>query len=148
MNAKDYLEGIRMIEGDLERTLGRIKRCEDQLQLHGIRYDGGGFSRSEDGDPLSAGVVELMQYREYLDAIQAYYIGLEKEADFVIGAMGHPARRRAVALRFMDNLTFREIAERLGYSVEGARDLCASGVRDLDSMLVPLLQEHRNNAES
>lgn len=137
-----------MIEGDLERTLGRIKRCEDQLQLHGIRYDSGGFSRSEGDDPVSAGVVELMQYREYLAAIQAYYIGLEKEADFVIGAMEHPARRRAVALRFMDNLTFREIAERLGYSVEGARDLCAAGVRDLDGMLVPLLQEHRNNAGS
>lgn len=148
MNAKDYLEGIRMIEGDLERTLGRIKRCEDQLQIHGIRYDGGGFSRNDGDDPLSAGVVELMQYREYLSAIQSYYIGLEKEADFIIGAMTNPVRRRAVALRFMDNMTFREIAERLDYSVEGARDLCASGIRDLDGMLVPLLQEHRENAGS
>lgn len=148
MNAKDYLEGIRMIEGDLERTLGRISRCEDQLQVHGVRYESGSFSRTGGDDQLSAGVVELMQYREYLSTIQAYYIGLEKEADFVIGSMDNPTRRRAVALRFMDNLTFREIAERLDYSVEGARDLCASGVRDLDAVLVPLLQEYRDNAGS
>lgn len=143
MNAKDYLEGIRMIEGDMERTLGRIKRCEDQLGLHGIRYDDGGFSRSAGDDPLSEGVVELMQYRQYLDAIQDYYISLEKEADFVIGSVRDPKKRRVLGLRFMDGMTFREIGSRVGYSDEWTRRLCDAAVSDLEPFLVPLLQEFR-----
>lgn len=144
LNARDYLEGVRMIAGDLERTLGRIRRCDDQLELHGVRYDGdGGFSSTGERDAMSAGVVELMQYREYLDAIQSHYITLETEADFVIGSLGSTPRRRALALRYMDDRTFREIASRLDYSVEGARGLVDAGLRDLDGILVPLLQEHR-----
>lgn len=144
MNAKDYLEGLRMVEGDLERAMGRIRRCEEQLDLHGVSYDAGSFTSPKGVDRLSAGIVELMEYRESLAAIQAHYLEMEAEADYVIGALSNPARRRALALRYLDNLTYREIGARLGYSTEGARDLCKAGVRDLDAVLVPLLQERRN----
>lgn len=144
MNSEDYFEGIRTVTVDLERTLGRIKRCDDQLELHGVRYDGdGGFSSTGERDAMSAGVVELMQYREYLKTIQGYYISLEKEADFVIMSVRDPKKRRALGLRYMENLTFGEIGERIGYSDEWARRLCELALEELDHVLVPLLQEYR-----
>lgn len=143
MNAKDYLEGIRTIEGDLERTLGCIQRCEDLLGIHGIRYDGEDFSSTGSHDKLSEAAVELMEYREYLKAIEKHYIELEKEAVYVISGIGEPNKRRALGLRFMDNMTFREIGRRMKYSPEGARHLCDGALRDLEPHLIKLIQDYR-----
>lgn len=144
MNAKDYLESMRTIAVDLERTMGRIRRCDDQLELHGIRYDGGSFSSSGRNDHLSASVVELMEQREHLAAIQRHYIAMEDEAEYVITAIADPNKRRAAGLRYLECMTYRQIAKRMDYSPEGARNLCEGAIYSLDGVIVKLIQDYRD----
>lgn len=147
MKIEDYLESIRMINGDLERTNGRIQRTEALLGLKGISYDGRGFSRTEQfpGDGLTESLVKLMEYREYLDALLEYYIGQEKEADFVLSAIENANRRRAVSLRYMDNLSFSRIARKMNFGKTTVWELVTSGVEELRPILIPLLQEYKNS---
>lgn len=57
MNAKDYLESVRMVQCDIERTLARIQRVEAQLEVHGITYDGDNITHSND-DRITLGIIE------------------------------------------------------------------------------------------
>lgn len=142
MNARDFLESLSMVEASIERTVGRIRRVELQLEVHGISYEGD-VPTGDGCDQLSAGVVELLDYREYLKVIQRHYISQEKEADFVISAIKDARHQRVIALRYMDGLSFRAIGRRMDYSPEGARKLCEKAVAELDGFLIPVLQEYR-----
>lgn len=147
MNVEDYLESIRMINGDLERTNGRIQRTEALLGLKGISYDGQCFNRTESfpGDGLTESMVKLMEYREYLDALLEYYIDQEKEADFVLSAIANANRRRAVSLRYMDNMSYGKIAKKMSFGKTTVYELVSSGVDELRPILIPLLQEFKNS---
>ena len=139
MNAQDYLEGVRMIKIDIERTISRIFRTESQLEAHGIIFDGTIVKRDID-QRLSAAVIDLLEYRETLLGVQTCYIKQETEADFIVSKIDNPNHRRVLGLRYMDGMTYREIAKRINYTPEGARKLCIRAVEGLDKILVPLLQ--------
>lgn len=144
MNAKDYLEGIRTLVGDVERTINRIQRVEDQLAVKGIRYDASGPS-SMTGDPLSTVVVDLIGYHEALDALLESYIDEEAEAVYVIESLSTHVMRRAVSLRYLDGKRVKDIAARMGYSPDGIRDAISRARLELDSdnKLARAISEYR-----
>lgn len=145
MNANDYLEGIRTLVGDIERTINRIQRIEDQLAVKGIQYSGA-EPKSVSGDPLSSGVVELIAYHEDLDTLLERHIDEEAEAVYVIESLSTHVMRRAVSLRYLDGKPIKEIAARMGYSPDGIRDAISRAKRELDAdnRLARALSEYRD----
>lgn len=148
MNAKDYLEGIRTLVGDIERTLNRIRRVEEQLDVKGIRYDGKDPVRVT-SDPLSSGVIALVEYHEALDTLLDRYIEEEAEAVYVVESLSTHVMRRAVSLRYLDGKQVKEIAGIMGYSVDGVRHAIERARGELDSgnKLAASIAEYREHRE-
>lgn len=132
MAAKDYLEGIRTLVGDVERTLNRIRRVEDQLEVKGVRYDGCKPTRTN-SEPLSSGVVALIEYHETLDVLLDRYIEEEAEAVYVIETLSTHVMRRAVSLRYLDGKKIKEIAGLMGYSEDGIKHAIERALAELDT---------------
>lgn len=147
MNAKDYLEEVKLINVSIKRTQRRLKRIEDMLEIHGISFDGDTICRSND-NKADIHIIEMIEQREYLRILERHYLAKDDEASFIIGAVDNPLEQYVLSLHYQDCLSFRKIGEEVYLTHEGARKACERGTRKLDVILVPLMQEYKRVATS
>lgn len=145
LSARDWLEQLRMLRADIAATEGRIRRIDEQLGLHGIDYNrAGGSPKGAPGDAEAALISELIERRRDLAELQRRYLDADAEAAYVLGAIGDPDGKLAVALRYLDGASWSRIASRLGFgSRETARSLVERTIDAMDVWLVPVLQQYR-----
>lgn len=144
MKAKEYLEQVRMLNTNIEKTLSKIERCEAQLAVMGISFDGERCVKDNE-NRTTMKMVEFAGYREDLETLQDYYIEQEKEASYVISSITNPTKQRAVSLHYVEGLSMSEIARKMGYTKSNIQYHIESAVEDLDRRLVHLIQDYKQS---
>lgn len=142
MNAKDYLEEAKMINVSIKRTVRRIRRIEEMLDVHGVAYDGD-MVTSGSSDTTALNVVDLVEKREYLRILERHYLERDDEVEFVISALNDPIEQYVLSLRYQDGLSYKAVGREVGYTGEGARKACERAIKKIDPILIPLLQDYK-----
>ena len=117
MNAKKYLSRARFLKSQIKRTEERIETLRIQMQSVGaIRYDKDRVQSSA-GDPM-------IEYIEKLEDLQVREQELRIEYNYAysqirerIDGLEDPLFASVLSCRYLDEMQFWEIADKLGYSV-------------------------------
>ncbi len=118
---EDFIQETRTLNGDIRRTIGRIQRVEDILSVHGMRYEGGSFTRASNDGTIPLHVVELVEYWEALQALLRHYRQDEERAVYIIEGIEEPHWRAALSLYALDGYTTSAIGRELCCSKDTAR---------------------------
>ena len=131
--AETYLERVRGLMADIQREEANIRRCEDALEVHGVSFDETGTARAS--GRVSPAMVALINARDEFEDKSRKAAVMMREADHIVGLIGDPTARQAIAMRYLENLNFSQIALGIGYTKEGARRLVAREVAAMDEWI-------------
>lgn len=109
----DFIQETRMLSGDIRRTIGRIHRVEEILDLHGMSYEGGTFKRTANDGSIPAHVIELVDYWNSLQALLRHYRQDEERAVYIIEGIQEPHWRNALSMYALDGYSVSAIGREL-----------------------------------
>lgn len=117
MNAKRYRSRAKFLKGQIKRTEERIETLRVQMQsVRAIRYDKDRVQASA-SDPM-------IEYIEKLEDLQIREAELRIEYNYAynqirdrINALEDPLHASVLSCRYLDEMQFCQIADKLGYSI-------------------------------
>ena len=117
MKAKAYLQQASYIRQRMRFISEKIEEIRTSLESTGaIRYDKINVQSTPDPDPMVAHIARMDELtRQYKDLNERYYATLVEIQERING-LGSELYRKILAYRYLDELSFMKIADRMGYT--------------------------------
>ena len=117
MKAKAYLQQASYIRQRMRFVGEKIEEIRTSLESTGaIRYDKISVQSSPDPDPMIGSIARLDELVRKYDAMNSSYYDALIEIQKRINGMDSELYRKILAYRYLDELTFIQIADRMSYS--------------------------------
>ena len=137
MNAKQYLMRARWLRDQIERIGDKIFRLREEMTSTGaIRYDKISVQSTPEGDPLLKYITRLTDAEEKLVRLQAEYYEAYTTIAKQIDSIEPELFRQILSLRYLEDMTLHQIADRLRYSYEYIRNRHGAALKKFAEVVV------------
>ena len=137
MTAKEYLRQIRTLDkriGNLRRELESLR--SDAYSVPGIRYDKEVVQGGRRHDPMADMVSKFEDKARELDRTAGEYIELRSRIVEQINALDDPVHIELLYLRYIDGLTFEQIAAAMHYTERWTQILHGRALQSFTSKFI------------
>lgn len=137
MNAKQYLMRARWLRDQIDRIGDKIFRLREEMTSTGaIRYDKISVQSTPEGDPLLKYITRLTDAEEKLVRLQAEYYEAYTTIAKQIDSIEPELFRQILSLRYLEDMTLHQIADRLRYSYEYIRNRHGAALKKFAEVVV------------
>lgn len=112
MTAKEYLKQGHTVARDVRFKRERIARLRDMAEHSTSFHTAGRVSGTPQRSKMENCIVQIDELEREIDAA----VGLLGEIRAAIGRVENPAYRNVLELRYIDGMTWEQIADRMHYS--------------------------------
>ena len=116
MTAKEYLRQYGQIEREIERLLDERQRWVDLATRITPAYSDAPAGGSGGDGKIPAAVEKIVEQERRIDAKIAEMTKLLDEIEKLLGEVGNPDYRLLLELRYLQGLTWEQIAKKMHYS--------------------------------
>lgn len=132
MTAKEYLNKLLKIEADIQSRQNELLRVREELlsiQPNNMKDINVQESRSK---PYDERFLKLFEHEEYIKEKIKEKIELRKEASLKIDQCKYPIHTTILRLRYLNGLSWDEIAGALNYGGRHVRRIHGSALQDFE----------------
>lgn len=116
MTAKEYLRQYVQIEREIGRLLEERQRWIDLATRITPAYSDAPKGGQSGNGKIPAAVERIAEQEEKIDAKIAELVGLQREIERLLNEVKNPDYRLLLELRYLQEMTWEQIAERMHYS--------------------------------
>ena len=127
----------RWLRDQIERIGDKIFRLREEMTSTGaIRYDKISVQSTPEGDPLLKYITRLTDAEEKLVRLQAEYYEAYTTIAKQIDSIEPELFRQILSLRYLEDMTLHQIADRLRYSYEYIRNRHGAALKKFAEVVV------------
>lgn len=137
MRAKEYLRQIHLLDRKINNRIAEIDNLRaDALSTSSVRYDKDRVQQSSTGDKVSDGVIRYIDKEREIDAMIDELVDLKHKITGEIEQLNDPRHVELLFLRYVQCMTFEQIAVSMDYSFRQILRLHGSALQEFDQTIL------------
>lgn len=137
MTAKEYLRQIRALDKRIENVRKELESLRsDAYSVPGIRYDKDVVQGGRRHDPMVDMVSRFEEKDREMDEMISVYIEIRSRIVKQINALDDPVHIELLYLRYIDGLTFEQIAAAMHYTERWTQILHGRALQSFTSKFI------------
>lgn len=137
MRAKEYLSQIHLLDKRINNRIQELKNIKDQISVvRPVRYDKDHVQHSDISDCVSDGVARYIDTEREINAMIDELVALKHKVTGEIERLNDPRHVELLFLRYVQCMTFEQIAVSMDYSFRQVLRLHGSALQEFDQTIL------------
>ena len=135
MNAKEYLNRISQLDGEIKRKQQRCRTLRDVAMNTSVKHSGESVQQSREKNPLEKILTKVIDLERQIEKDEALLVDLKAEVWEQLDKLEDETQKRILWLRYAEKETWKRIAKDVCFSERYVRKLHTKGLIKMDELL-------------